>query len=141
MKYIFYIISTVIMISCNSNKITYKASYDIQIDYKSIPVEDKNELINDILTIIFDGNFHDDTIDVSVNDQPFKTLILTTDEVDGIAGELKTISYNKVQNIGLRINGGKLVYIEPEKEHYNIRLTYLNDKVDIKFYRLLPGFM
>jgi hypothetical protein len=129
------------VMSCSCQAFKCNTSYDIQIDYLTKASLDKRNIPNDILTVMFDGNFDRDTVDVSINDNFLKRLILTTDEIDGIAGDLETINYSEVDNISFRINGGKLIYIEPEKRHYNIRLTYLNDKVRIRFYRIFPGFM
>nr|WP_321355647.1 hypothetical protein [uncultured Draconibacterium sp.] len=116
-------------------------SYDIQIDYLSTPFMDNRGMPNDTLVILFDGNYSEDTIEISINNRHHKTVTLTTDERSGLAGDVKTIPYNKVNNIGFRINKGKLIFIEPEKEHFNIRLTYLDHKAVIRFYKRFPGFM
>jgi hypothetical protein len=142
MERLLLVIPIMLMISCSPRNINKgQVPYDIQVEYLSTPTDDKRELMNDTLIIVFDGNFDGDTVDVLVNNRLFKELILTTDDVVGTAGIITTTNYKKVKSIGIRINKGKLIYIEPEKTHYNIRITYLNDKVHVRFYRSLPGYM
>lgn len=115
-------------------------SYDVQIDYMATPLNDNRELPNDTLIVIFDGNFQTDTVDVAVNHHLLKEVILTTDKISGLAGDIKVLPFQQIESISFRINNGKLIYVEPEKKHYNIRLTYLDNKAKIRFYRLFPGF-
>jgi hypothetical protein len=142
MSSIIYVLIFLFVLSCGNNEITsIKNTYDVQISYSSIPVLNNEELPNDTLLILFDGNFNKDTVSVIINNRHFKDVILTTDKVTGLAGHMNTIDYDKVENIGFRINNGKLILIEPEERQYNIRLTYSDSLATIRFYRLFPGFM
>lgn len=78
---------------------------------------------------------------VYVNNEFYNRSILTTDEVVGMAGDLSLPDYKSIKNIGLRINQGKLIFLETEDEHFNILLDFVDNKVTIRFYRKLPGFM
>ncbi len=114
--------------------------YDIEIDYLSTPIEDNRPLPHDSILICFAGNYCNDTVDVFVNNKLYNTSIRTTDERDGIAGDLLLPNYMDIKNFGIRINNGKLIYLEPEKKHYNILLIYESNKATVRFYRKLPGF-
>ncbi len=142
MKNIFICLILVVSLSCrNKCNNLHTSSYDIQIDYLGSPSSDLREMKNDSLYILFDGNYNEDTVRIMINNNLFKELILTTDDVVGIAEVIKTIKYEDVKNVGLRINNGKLIFVEPENRHYNIRLNYLDSLATIKFYRRFPGFM
>ncbi|MBN1971952.1 MAG: hypothetical protein JW870_21550 [Candidatus Delongbacteria bacterium] len=142
MKILLCLLIICMLVSCRANNNNdSNERYDVVIKYLETPLKDKRPLKNDSLIVVFDGNFNKDTVDVYINGRYFKQMILTTDEIDGTAGSLIAIKYNKIKNIGFRINGGKLIFIEPEKEHYNFRLNYSEDTVTIQFYRLLPASM
>lgn len=130
------------MLSCKKHyKHDSKLTYDIQLEYMSTPLGDNTELPNDSVIICFTGNFNNDTIDVYVNHKFYKTSILTTDQVVGVAGELVLPNYEMVENIGIRINKGKLIFVEPERKHFNIMFDFVDDKVSLRFYRKLPNSM
>lgn len=128
-------------LACSNKKLDTKLQYDIEVDYLSTPINDNRALPNDSITICFAGNFNKDTIIIYVNSKIYKKTIRKTDEVEGTAGDLTLPNYQEIENIGVRINSGKLIFIEPEKKHYNILLSFVNNKVTVKFYRKLPGFM
>ncbi|WP_139314882.1 hypothetical protein [Saccharicrinis aurantiacus] len=113
--------------------------YNVNIDYVNLPEIDGTEMYNDSLIIAFYESFNKDTLTVSINQKHFKTMFLTTDERTGDAGYLQTIKYKDVKNIGLRINSGKLICIEPPKIHYNIQLMYLDSTATVRFHRKLPA--
>ena len=140
---ILYLFSVIVLLTACSNpqKGYAQLSYDIQIDYLSTPINDDRKIPNDSIYVVFDGNFNKDTIDIAVNGSHLNTMLLTTDERDGLAGVVKTIPYQNVKTIGIRINHGKLIFIETEKKHYNIVLTYIENRAEIRFYRKLPGYM
>jgi len=140
MKYSIIFLAFALTACSQQSSISDRLSYDIQIDYMDIPNSDTRELTNDTLFVLFDGNLFEDTIDVMINNRHFKQTILSTDEIEGNAGHLATIPYMRIENIGFRINKGKLIYIEPEKDHYNIRLTYLNNRATVRFYKFFPSY-
>lgn len=118
-----------------------KLSYDIQINYLISRDAGAKKPQDDTLSILFDGNFNKDTVSININRKHFKDVILTTNEKTGTAGHLRTINYKDITDIGLRINKGKLIFIEPDNDYYNIRLTYVDSIAVIRFYRLFPAFM
>jgi len=127
--------------SCDSKETNSKLTYDVQIEYLSTPINDNRELKIDSIALCFAGNFSSDTTKIYINNELYNVSILTTDEIDGMAGLIFLPSYKTVESIGIRINNGKLIYIEPEKKHYNILLDFVNNKATVRFYRKLPGFM
>lgn len=140
MKYI--LITSLIFISLSCQRSMQELSsclYDINIDYLSAPVLDSRDMPNDTLIIAFYGYFYGDTISVMINQQHFEELFITTDERSGNSGEIYTIKYKDVKNVGLRINNGKLIFIEPPKRQYNIQLMYLDSVATVKFHRRLPA--
>lgn len=132
---------TLLLGACIFAKAQSKLSYNIEIDYLSTPINDNRHLPNDSITFCFAGNFDKDTIVTYINDKFYNKSIRTTDEVDGMAGDLRLPDYRNIEKIGIRINSGKLILIETEKKHYNILLDFMDNKASIKFYRKLPGFM
>jgi len=142
MKLLYALFAVIIFAACdNHKKREARLFYDIQIDYLTTPLNDNRKLPTDTIVVVFDGNFEKDTVDILINGSHFKTMFLTTDERSGVAGDIKIIPYQDVKTIGLRINNGKLIFIETERKHYNIELHYLDNKAIVKFYRKLPGFM
>ena len=127
--------------SCVSANAQSKLNYDIEIDYLSTPVNDNRALPNDSIVLCFAGNFDKDTIETFVNHKFYKKTIRTTDEVDGMAGDLTLPNYRDIEKIGIRINSGKLILIETERKHYNILLEFVKNRATVRFYRKLPGFM
>nr|WP_321355645.1 hypothetical protein [uncultured Draconibacterium sp.] len=128
-----------VLFSCGTpERHTYKPDYGVKIDYLNLPTSDMREMVNDSLIIVFYGSFVEDTFSVMINQKHFKDLILTTDERTGWSGDLKTIKYKDVESIGIRINNGNLIYIEPPRRHYNIQLLYLDDVATVSFHRRLP---
>ena len=127
--------------SCNTKteKTNTSLDYDIQIEYLSTPIYDKREMYNDSLYIDFVGNFDKDTITLDINGKKICSKIFTTDYVTGHAGFIKTTKYKEVRDIGIRINNGKLIYIEPEQRHYNIQVYFTGSNALVKFYRYLPA--
>ena len=131
----------IFFLSCSNKKLETKLPYDINIDYLSTPINDNRALPNDSITMCFAGNFDKDTIEIYVNRKTYKKTIQTTDEKVGMAGDMTLPNYKEIENIGVRINSGKLIFVETEKKHYNILLDFVNNKATISFYRKLPGFM
>jgi len=128
-----------IIISCSKQEEKMrKENYDVRIDYLNLPASDMRKMVNDSLLIVFHGSFLDDTVSVIINQKHFKDLILTTDEKTGWSGDIKTIKYKDVKSIGIRINNGNLIYIEPPVRQYNIQLLYIDDVATVSFHRRLP---
>lgn len=140
MKYLVVFLALMLSACSQPNSVEDRKAYDIHIDYLNVPFSDNRELMNDTLYILFDGNLDEDTIDVLINNRPYVSRVLSTDEIEGNAGHIATIPYRKVESIGVRINQGKLIYIEPMKDHFNIRLTYSNNQAIIKFYKFFPSY-
>jgi hypothetical protein len=114
--------------------------YDIEIDYNSIPLDDERSLAGgDSVAIGFVGMFSKDTIDVYKNDKFYKTTILTSDTKTEGAGHLILDKYQLLDNVGIRINGGPLIFIETRRRDYHVNLAYYNDQVNVTFYKYLPA--
>ncbi len=79
----------ILFFSCNEENRNAKLLYDIEIDYLSTPLEDKRDLPSDSVVICFAGNFNQDTMTIYVNNEFYNRSILTTDDVIGMAGDLK----------------------------------------------------
>ncbi len=128
-----------IIISCNKQEEKMrKENYYVKIDYLNLPVSDLRKMGSDSLQIVFHGSFLEDTVSIIINQKHFKDLILTTDEKTGWSGDIKTMKYKDVKSIGIRINNGNLIYIEPPVRQYNIQLLYLDKQVTVSFHRRLP---
>jgi len=126
--------------SCVTQTNENKLLYDIEVDYLSTPINDNRPLPNDSLYVWFVGNYDNDTVAVYVNNKKYDISVLTTDQRDGMAGDLKLPKYTDIENIGIRINNGKLIFIEPEKKQYSILFIFESKKATVKFYRKLPGY-
>jgi hypothetical protein len=114
--------------------------YDIEIEYNSIPIDDERSLAGgDSVAIGFVGMFEKDTVDVFKNNKFYKTTILTSDTKTDGAGHLILDNYKLLDNVGIRINGGPLIFIETGRRDYHINLAYYNDQVIVKFYKYLPA--
>lgn len=118
-----------------------KFSYDVQINYLGTKDASTEKPQDDTLSILFDGNFDKDTVSIYINRKHFKDVILTTNEKTGSAGHLRTIDFREITNLGIRINSGKLIFVEPDSDYFNIRLTYIDSLAVIRFYRLFPAFL
>ena len=128
-----------IIMSCNKQEEKmHKENYDVKIDYLNLPVSDMRKMGSDSLLIVFHGSFLEDTVSIIINQKHFKDLILTTDEKTGWSGDIKTMKYKDVKSIGIRINNGNLIYIEPPVRQYNMQLLYLDKQVTVSFHRRLP---
>lgn len=108
--------------SCSHRTSERKLKYDIEIDYLSTPIDEFTPLPHDSVIICFVGNYDNDTITVSISNKIYDTSIRTTDVRHGSAGELILPEYINIKNIEIRINNGKIIYLEPESKHYNILL-------------------
>jgi hypothetical protein len=130
----------IITFSCDikPEKIDSSLDYNIQIEYLSTPIEDLREMYNDSLYIDFVGNFDNDTISLFLNGEEYCKKVFTTDRF-GDVGYIKTTKYDMVREIGIRINNGKLIYIEPEQRHYNIQVYFAGGNALVRFYRYLPA--
>lgn len=113
--------------------------YNVQIEYLSTPIEDQREMYNDSLYIDFVGYYDNDTITLYLNGKEYCKKVFTTDERSGSGGYIKTTKYDKIRDIGIRINNGKLIYIEPEQRHYNIQVYFTRKNALVRFYRYLPA--
>lgn len=141
------ILSIVIIMGCrhvvsDAKKITYNTnvSYDINIDYNSIPLDDKRSLAGgDSVAIGFYGMFSNDTALVYKNDKFYKTKILTSDSQNEDGGYLMLDKYQLLENVGIRLNGGPLIYIETCKRDYHISLSFHKDIANVKFHKYLPA--
>ena len=122
-----------------NNKIKTSLDYNIQIEYLSTPIEDQRKMYNDSLLIDFVGNYKNDTITLYLNGKEYCKKVFTTDAITGRAGNIKTIGYDEINEIGIRINSGKLIYIEPDSRHYNIQVDYIENNAVVRFYRYLPA--
>jgi hypothetical protein len=131
----------IIVTSCNTKtkKTNTSLDYNIQIEYLSTPIEDHREMYNDSLYIDFVGNYNNDTITLYLNGKEHCKKVFTTDERSGNAGYIEATKYDKVRNVGIRINNGKLIYIEPELRHYNIQVYFTGNNAMVRFYRYLPA--
>jgi len=131
----------VLCLSCNNIETDTKLLYDIQIDYLDTPINDNRILPNDSIVLCFVGNYQSDTAKTFINHKLYNVSVLTTDDVSGMASDIVLPHYKDIENIGIRINNGKLVYIEPEKKQYNILFDLIDDKVTVRFFRRLPAPM
>jgi len=128
---------------CDGNRnIRQKAStsYNIEIDYSSINKNDKRNLAGgDSVAIGFVGTFLKDTVEISKNNKFYKTAILTSDDQTDDAGHIYLDRWQTLDNVGIRINGGPLIFIETRRQGYHINLRYDDDKINVKFYKYLPA--
>ena len=141
LKTLFGFFCLVTITSCNTKaeKTDTSLDYNIQIEYLSTPTEDRREMYSDSLYIDFVGNYNNDTITLYLNGKEYCKKVFTTDGYSGHAGNIKATKYEKVRDIGIRINNGKLIYIEPEQRHYNIQVYYTGNNALVRFYKYLPA--
>lgn len=119
-----------------------KESYSIVIDYKSIPNTNNSTVVKQNLIIDFRGYYDRDTVDIVINNSKHNKIILTTDDVLGTAEFIELKNYERIKNIGIRINNGKLIFIETDNtKHCNILLYFSEEIATVRFYSLLPASM
>jgi hypothetical protein len=114
--------------------------YDIEIDYSSMPLDDERRLAGgDTVVIGFVGQFSKDTVEIYKNNKFLETKVLSSDWQNEGAGHVLLDKYQQLDNVGIRINGGPLVFIEIDKRDFHINLAFYNNQVNVKFYKYLPA--
>ena len=119
-------------------------SYDIEINYYnqsevSRQYANNNEKLP--LPIYFENGFLNDKIEILVNGKLVKADTITTDNTTSLARDILLSDYRQIKNVGIRVNNGKLVYVETNEKLYFIGVRYeQRRKVRVLFYDLPPKY-
>lgn len=129
---------TIFFNSCNS-----KQEKELVLDYEYIGQTDyhpdkKYDLRYDTLAIAFAGNFDNDTVNVKYCDTD-SIIIMTTDEVDGLACDLRL---GKIVDsyLILKVNDYKPIEIMINKENQLFLIEKYDSLIKIRPRYYLPGF-
>ncbi|MFA5330521.1 MAG: hypothetical protein WC384_22200 [Prolixibacteraceae bacterium] len=123
--------------SCRNETVTKKHSsnYDILILYNFYKTDstnrrdylDKKYLRDGNLYLVFENNFHQDTVDIEINGKQKVTEIISTDPSTGAARSIKFENIETINNVGIRINNGKEALLEIDT--MNFFLIEFSDKL------------
>lgn len=126
------IISIVIFMSfllgCKNDnaKKLYNNQYDILVSYNYYKVDstfskkylEEKFLRNGNLYLIFESDFSEDTINVTVDGNTKINEIITTEPSTGIAKTITLENMETIQSIGIRINNGKQALLEVDTMNF-----------------------
>lgn len=125
----------------------HSSNYDILISYNFYKIDSANRrdyldnkyLRDGNLYLVFESNFHQDTIDIEVNGKQKLTEIISTDPSTGVARQIKFENINKIKNIGIRINNGKEALLEIDTMNFFMiefsdKLLKINVPKSVPFY-------
>lgn len=129
---------TVLLYSCKM-----KTGKELVLDYKYIGGPDytpdkKYDLRMDTLVIAFAGNFDSDTVNIQY-DKIDSTIIMSTDEVTGLACDLR-LGKIVESNLILKISNYKAVKILINKENQLFLVEKYDSLLKISPRYYLPGF-
>jgi hypothetical protein len=79
------------------------------------------------LYLVFENNFHQDTVDIEINGKQKVTEIISTDPSTGAARSIKFENIETINNVGIRINNGKEALLEIDT--MNFFLIEFSDKL------------
>lgn len=139
---IFAIMQIILNLPIQSQGQTYavEINYCTQIE-NSTQFACNNEMERMPLPIYFESGFLNDKIEIFINDKLYKTDTITTDNSTSLARDILLSDCRQIENVGVRVNDGKLVYIETNKKLYFIGVRYENRrKIRVLFYDSLPEY-
>ena len=133
-----FILTLFLTFACTKN-----SDNNLILDYKFIGQLDyfpdqKNDLRYDKLILAFAGNFDNDTINVKYQDTD-STLIMTTDEVTGLACDLR-LSAIKNSNLLLKVNDYKAVKITIDNDNQLFLIEKIDSLLRVRSRYCLPRF-
>lgn len=129
----------------NMNVKSQENNYNIEILYKNPEQNESSQkdLIcsKDSIPIFFENGFENDFLEVFVNGEILLTEEISTNNSTNLAKNLYLANYKLTKNIGIRINKGRLVYIETNNQCCYIGIRFNNrEKLSVVFYNSLPLF-
>jgi len=133
-----FILTLFLTFACTKN-----SDNNLILDYKFIGQLDyfpdqKNDLRYDKLILAFAGNFDNDTINVKYQDTD-STIIMTTDEVTGLACDLR-LGAIKNSNLLLKVNDYKAVKIKIDNDNQLFLIEKIDSLLRVRSRYYLPGF-
>lgn len=104
----------------------YNIKYDVLVSYNyhkvdstfSVNYLDEKYLRNGNLYLIFETDFSEDTINITVNGDTKINEIITTEPSTGVAKTIELENMETIQSIGIRINNGKQALIEVDTMNF-----------------------
>ncbi|HLN73814.1 MAG: hypothetical protein ACM3O8_14955 [Methylococcaceae bacterium] len=139
----------IVLSSCRNGIDTkkYSGNYDILISYNFYKTDSTNRrdyldnkyLRDGNLYLVFESNFHQDTIFVKVNGKQKVAEIISTDPSTGVARQIKFENINNIKNVGIRINNGKEALLEIDTMNFFLiefsdKLLKINVPKSVPFY-------
>lgn len=121
-------------------------TYDVEINYYnqsevSTQYANNNEIGKLPLPIYFENGFLNDKIEILVDGKLVKADTITTDNSTSLARDILLSDYRQIMNVGIRVNDGKLVYVETNKKLYFIGVRYeQRRKIRVLFYDSPPQY-
>lgn len=116
--------------------------YDIQIIYsKKVKVEStasENLQLSDSVLIYFEEGFKNNEVELFINNEHFTKEKIETYENLGAAKSFNLGAVKEIYKVEFRIDGGKMVLIEPDNFHRIIAVNLIGNKLKIQFYEQLP---
>lgn len=116
------------LLGCKNDyaKKLYNNQYDILISYNYYKVDstfskkylEEKFLRNGNLYLIFESDFSEDTINVTVDGKTKINEIITTEPSSGIAKAITLENIETIQSIGIRINDGKQALLEVDTMNF-----------------------
>ena len=133
-----FVLILFLSVACTKN-----SDNNLILDYKFIGQLDyfpdqKYDLRYDKLILAFAGNFDNDIINVKYLDTD-STLIMTTDEVTGLACDLR-LSAIKNSNLLLKVNDYKAVKITIDNDNQLFLIEKIDSLLRVRSRYYLPGF-
>ena len=112
----------IVLSSCRNEvpKVKHSSNYDILISYNYYKIDstirkdylNKKFLRDGNLYLVFENNFHQDTLDIEVNGTQKVKEVISTDPSTGAARSIKFENIVSIKNVGIRINNGKMAFLE-----------------------------
>ncbi|MEN7550549.1 hypothetical protein AAG747_21695 [Rapidithrix thailandica] len=123
-----------ILVSCNFNKNKEEHSfsgelYNVCINYHDesdrLPFKESvNQPSKDSLHLFIEKGFDNDLIAIYINGKKVHEEVLTTIDQSGFAKYFNLGSLNKINDVGIRVNKGKLAFMEIDKSNFLLNLNY-----------------
>jgi hypothetical protein len=148
-----HIISIIIFMSfllgCKNDtaKKLYNSTYDILVSYNYYMVDsttrkeylEEKFLRNGNLYLIFESDFSEDTINITVDGKIKIKEVITTEPSTGIAKTITLENMETIQSIGIRINNGKQALLEVDTMNFYL-IEFTEGLLKIRVPKSVPSY-
>jgi hypothetical protein len=115
--------------------------YDIEVTYLSGNNQSRPCAI-DSLVIFLEAYFNKDLIQIYINGEIHYEDIITNDESTGLADAVYIDDFNRIDNVGIRKNGGKMAFLETNNQCHpvGVRFDHVRKVLQVISYYKAPFY-